>query len=314
MAKFISSIHDRINFAVKKGLSGYFPPQKITDEVHANSLDLWGEYIKEFEKTRVMDAYLRVFQNQEIVKLNNGLANYVAQDYIYYMEGINPTGFTNTVLINGNSYVAGSTDIPLAAAGYDIGFQHWIVLNTTSYATPLTVTIKVDGVQIYTGTITNAQVIVPYLFTGQKTLTVIVVGSATLTLSLWKIATTSNNTEITWLDNTKYLYRVNHPVKAPTATYPVASNFGQQLTVLPAATFNYAVISFLKKPTKPVYAFTTSGDRYIYDDANSIDFEWHEKLHPVIMERTLSNLGINMRSEAMLAFSNQQRQIEPIAK
>jgi len=309
MAKFISDLVNRVNFATKKGLSGYHSPDKIVTELHAESLNLWREYIKLFEKIRVMDTYLRVFQQQEIVQMYNGLANYSSQDYIYLMEGFNNP--TITKLIDAGSYAVGSVDIALN--GYDNGFSHWIVINTVTYAAPATVTLKLDGVQIFTGTVTNAQMIIPYTFTSQKTLTVVVAGAG-ITLSLWKITPTSNNTEILWIDNQKYLYRANHPVKTPTATYPIASNFSQQLTVLPANAFTYVGISSLKRPTKPVYAFTQSGDRYIYDDANSIDTEWSEELYDVLMERTLANLGINMRSAELVQYSNQQRQLEPIAK
>jgi hypothetical protein len=247
-----------------------------------------------------MDAYLRVFQQQEIVQLYNGLGAYQTQDYIYLMEGFNSP--TITKLVDSRSDIA-SFDIDLTV--YTRGFQHWVTLNVASYVFPLTVTLKLDGVQVYKGSITNVKTIVPFVFTTQKTLSVVITGSGTLTTSLWQIATATNNTEILWIDNQKFLYRLNHPVKGPTATYPIASNFDQQINVVPSA-FDYIAVSFLKRPTKPIYAFTTSGDRYIYDDASSQDAEWPEEILDLIMEKTLANLGINMRDERMIAYSNQQ--------
>lgn len=310
MAKLISGLVDRLNFAIKKGLSGYYAPDKITNEVHAESLNLWREYIKSFEKTRTMDPYLKVFQRQEIVQLSNGLANYLTQDYIYLMEGFNNP--TITKLQDSVVYTAPSTN-NVDISGYSQGFSHWIVMSAASFASPAVATITLDGVQIYSGSITNAQVIFPYTFTNQKTLTITVSG-ASLTFSLWQITPTSNNTEILWIDNQKFLYRINHPVKTPTATYPVASNFDQQLTVFPTTAFTYIAISYLKTPTKPVYAFTQSLDRYVYDDTNSIDVEWPQELYDILMERTLANLGINMRSSEMIQYSNSQMSKEPLAK
>lgn len=305
--KFIKNLHDRVNFAIKKGLTGYYAPQKISDEVHAESLNLWRKYIEDFEKNQTMDVYLRVFQNLEVVKLVNGIGNYLTQDYIYLMEGVIPANFSNAVIINGNTLNVGSNSQSIV--GNQSGFQYWILLNTTSYATNAQVTVQLDGTTIYSGVVTNELMYIPYNYIQQQNLTFIVSG-ASVTFSLWQITIAGNNTEIKWVENEKFLYRANHPVKGPTATYPIGSNFNQGIQVLPTNAFNYMILSTLKRPTKPVYAFTQSGDRYIYDDTNSIDFEWNESVHDVIMERTLANLGINMRSPELIQFSNSQRQLE----
>jgi len=208
MAKFIKTVVDRCNFASKKGLSGYFSPERICAELHAESMNTWRSYIKEFEKTQVMDTYTRPFQFKEEVTLTDGVGTIVSKDYLYYFEG----------------YV-----------------------------------------------------------------------SATET------------TEIKIVDDRKFLYRKNHPVKTPTIKYPVGNTFNQVLTVLPITAFPKAIISFLKKPTLPVYAYTLTGDRYLYDDANSVDWEWHDSLGDLIVDKALANLGISIRNLEMQQFSKEQR-------
>lgn len=213
MAKLIKEIVDRTNFLSKKGLSGYFSPERVCEELHAESMNTWRTYIKDFEKTQVMDTYMRPFQDSEEVVLTDGAGTIVSKDYLYYFEG----------------YVS---------------------------ATELT--------------------------------------------------------EIKMVDNRKFRYRNNHPVKTPTAKYPICSNFNQDLQVVPAATFPKVIVSFLKKPTKPVYAYTVVADRYVYSDADSVDWEWHTAIADLIIDKALANLGLNMRSLEMQQFSDKQRQLDNI--
>lgn len=73
MAKFIKSIHDRINFAIKKGLTGYISPSNIDAEVHAESLNLWKKYSALYEKDSDITAIMDVFRRPESVTLTAGV-------------------------------------------------------------------------------------------------------------------------------------------------------------------------------------------------------------------------------------------------
>lgn len=211
MAKLISTIVNRVNFATKKGLTGYHTPAQICDELHAESMNVWKNYLDQYEKNQIMDVYLRPFQNQETVNLTAGAGTVVTKDFIYYFEGVSVSG---------------------------------------------------------------------------------------------------PNIEIKDIDNKRYLYRISHPVKIPTAKYPVLSMTNQSVVVTPANAFSSIIVSYLKLPTKPVYAVDTVGDRYIYNDANSIDFEWNAALADKIIDRALAALGVNMRASEMIQYSNQQRALD----
>lgn len=211
MTKLIKSVVDRANFMAKKGLSGYFSPQRICDELHAESMNLWRAYIEKFEKTRTMDTFTRPFQGTEEVILTDGSGTIVSKDFLYLFEGY------------------------------------------------------VSATQV---------------------------------------------TEIHDVDNSRWNARINDPVKIPTAEYPVCSNTGQVLKVIPTSAFPKVIVSFLKKPTKPVYAYDLISDRYVYNDSNSIDFEWHESLHDLIVDKTLANLGISMRNLELQQFSKEQQVID----
>lgn len=210
MSKLIFDIVSRVNFATKKGLTGYHTPLQICAELHAESLNLWKNYLIDYEKNKIMDLAMRPFENTETVALTLGVGTVVTKDYVYFFEGV----------------VAGGTNI-----------------------------------------------------------------------------------EIKEIEQKKFLYRQSHAVKTPTAKYPICSMRNQTLTVIPTSDFTSVVLSFLKLPTQPVYATDPVGDRYIYNDANSIDFEWNQSYADKIIDRALANLGINMRAGEMIQFSKEQRQL-----
>lgn len=210
MAKFILEIHDRINFAIKKGLTGYIPPDKIVTEIHAESMNNWRKWIKQFEETQEISLYLDKLKGQNNVTLTSGSS-------------------------------------PLSALPVD-----------------------------------------PYITA---------------------VAVTASNKQVDPVDIGRWHERQNHPLAAPTADYPVYRLQNNTIFVLPT-TITQVTIYHIKKPTRPVFAFTLSGDRYVYDDDNSVDFEWPEILFDELMNRVLSNLGINMRDLDLLRHSLQEKTME----
>lgn len=198
---------DRINLATKKGLTSYWTPEQICNEIHAESMNVWQKYVDQFDKNKKMDVFMRPFQFTEDIIITAGNGIIVTKDYIYYIED------TNT------------------------------------------------GVEIHQ------------------------------------------------VDDKKWGYRSSHPVKTPTPEYPICNTFNQEIKVLPVS-ITSVTVSFLKKPTKPVWAYTISSGRYVYDDSSSIDFEWNEILHDPIMNRVLGNLGISARDGELLNQSARDKATE----
>lgn len=207
MAKFIFTIHNRINFAIKKGLTGYVSPDKIDQEVNAESMNLWLKYTPLFEKDSDIAAILDPFKTPETVALVSGQGTMVAAFQ-------RPIGVFD-----------------------DIASR------------------KIEIVDI-----------------------------------------------AMWAD------RINHPLKAPNTDYPVCRFENKKIFVIPTSLATCTVY-YLKYPTTAVYAFSQVGTRYVYDEANSVDFEWPVQTHDMIMNRVLQNLGLNMR-EVMLIQNSQQDKIQ----
>lgn len=70
MPKLIETIHNRVNEAILKGHTGYFSPDTIDNEIHAEVLNIWRKYVTEFEDTRIINTYLNPFIKTEDVTPN----------------------------------------------------------------------------------------------------------------------------------------------------------------------------------------------------------------------------------------------------
>lgn len=210
MAKKIKTIHDRINFAVKKGQTGYFSPTKLDDEIYAEVLNLWKKYVAEFEATQLVSTFLDPFKASEDCSPN------------------------------------GTTGIGTLTAAYQ-------------YPTAVRVI--------------------------------------------------SNGKKIDIVDRAHWDNRVNHPIEGPTADYPICTFENKQIIVRPV-NIGDVQINYLKKPTKPVYAYDNVSDRYVYNDSSSVEIEFDESLHDEIINRVLGNLGVPMREEFLVRVSQQEKMTE----
>ena len=64
---------------------------------------------------------------------------------------------------------------------------------------------------------------------------------------------------------------------------------------------------YFTKVIKPVYAYTISGTRYVYDDNNSVDVEWSAQLFPELRSKTLESLGINLREQQVIQYTEMMK-------
>jgi hypothetical protein len=209
MPKFIKTIVDRVQLANRKGLCPYYSPDQLEDEVHAESLNLWKKYIKEFEQTQIISVFLDPLRAKETVVLTAG---------------------AGTLVTSKNQYKSG------------------VLVPSTEKTVPM------------------------------------------IDIAHWGDA-------------------VNDSVRVPSTDYPICKIENAAIILRPITVASVDVY-FIKKPTKPVYAFTTSSDDYVYSDIDSIDMEWTEELHDEIMNRVLANLGISQREGEVIQYSNIEQQKE----
>jgi hypothetical protein len=90
-----------------------------------------------------------------------------------------------------------------------------------------------------------------------------------------------------------YIQRSTSP---PTSLFPVYYIQGDKFRILPSDYTSPVTISYLKKPTDPIWAYNIigSGDA-VYNESASTDFELHPSEFPNIVVRMLAYFGINLR-------------------
>ena len=111
------------------------------------------------------------------------------------------------------------------------------------------------------------------------------------------------------LESNVFIERINHPNKPPSASFPMLMMYGNNIEVLPVSIDNI-VLSYFKLPKEAVYAFTVDDDEYVYNDAQSVDWEWSKTIEDRIINRTLANLGITIKDRDLVQFSQAERMQE----
>lgn len=95
---------------------------------------------------------------------------------------------------------------------------------------------------------------------------------------------------------------LNGPDRTPIMRFEDDGTGDINIQVLPVSIAKINLYYF-KKVIRPVYAYTSSGTRYIYDDANSVDVEWSPQLFPQLRLKTLESLGINLREQQVIQYT-----------
>jgi hypothetical protein len=111
------------------------------------------------------------------------------------------------------------------------------------------------------------------------------------------------------VDQGKWDRRINHSIEFPDADNPICKFESKKIWARPID-IGELTVSYIAKPIKPVYAYDVVGDRYVYNDGNSVDVEFDELLHDDIKNRVLGNLGVPMREEFMVRNSEQKKATE----
>lgn len=93
----------------------------------------------------------------------------------------------------------------------------------------------------------------------------------------------------------------------PTNRFPKFSEFGNSLKFLPR---NLGLIEFdyFRTPVAPVWGFTTTNNRPVYNPATSTNFEWDEFAENAVAAIYLSLIGVNLKDVELSQFSQMYKQ------
>ncbi len=104
-------------------------------------------------------------------------------------------------------------------------------------------------------------------------------------------------------------YKLNSQVDPVTVTSPIAEVIAPRFIRLYPLSGYTGTVTYLRRPVKPVFAYTTISQRVIvFDEANSTNIEWREtEIVPVLL-KCLQHLGINLPDNAVNQFAEAKTQ------
>jgi len=105
--------------------------------------------------------------------------------------------------------------------------------------------------------------------------------------------------------------RLNSQIDPVTITSPIAEIVAPRfIRMYPTAAPGYTgVITYLRRPAKPVFAYTViSGRVIVFDEANSTNLEWRETEQNAVLLKALSTLGINLSDQEVVQYAEMKNQ------
>ncbi len=91
-------------------------------------------------------------------------------------------------------------------------------------------------------------------------------------------------------------------LQEPTLRFPKFSHFSDSIRFLPR-TIGLVEMDYFRTPVAPVWGFTVVNGRPVYSSAASTDFEWSQFAENSVASLYLSLIGINLREDQLLMFS-----------
>jgi hypothetical protein len=119
------------------------------------------------------------------------------------------------------------------------------------------------------------------------------------------VATGSIKYPVKFIDQGFFRRRVLDPVDPPVATNVfgmINYNSGRKIELSSQVT--PLVLTYFKRPTKPVYGTTLSSGQYIYNQSGSTDLDWSNTLYDLLVEKTLPYLGLGMKDGQIINATN----------
>lgn len=102
-------------------------------------------------------------------------------------------------------------------------------------------------------------------------------------------------------------YALTSQLRPVTSTKPIAKDNSVGFQIFPQIVQS-GFYTYLRRPNKPVYAYTLDGRNVVYDNANSVQLEFTDVYINNIISRALKFWGINMAEADIEQFAQLQTQ------
>jgi hypothetical protein len=93
----------------------------------------------------------------------------------------------------------------------------------------------------------------------------------------------------------------------PTLRFPKYSEFSDNIRILPK-NVGIVMMDYFKLPTAPVWGYTITNSRPVYNSSTSTNFDWDEFSFNNIAAIYLSLIGVNLKDGELAQFSELYKQ------
>jgi len=103
--------------------------------------------------------------------------------------------------------------------------------------------------------------------------------------------------------------RLDSQIDPVTVSSPIGEMTGKGIIQLYPKVQYTGQVTFLRRPVKPVFAYTTISQRVIvYDAANSVQLEWKESDQNAVLLKALESIGINLSDQEVAQYAEMKTQ------
>jgi hypothetical protein len=103
-----------------------------------------------------------------------------------------------------------------------------------------------------------------------------------------------NYVPVYFITHNEKALRLNSQIDYPTREVPIAINYNGYFQIYPD-TVQKIRLTYIKTPTDPIWAYTTTNSSPVYDSLNSVQFTLPEPTHLRICWKVLGYFGISLR-------------------
>ena len=133
----------------------------------------------------------------------------------------------------------------------------------------------------------------------------LVSGTGTLPADYRHLLTANVNGAVTPLDivtELEFNERVNNAITEPTTSYPILVLRDGEVEVRPTSIASIDVV-YIKEPTIPVLALTTTNGVQVNDAGSTVELEWGVEHHVDIMRGILEYIGVSIGAQDIVGYT-----------
>lgn len=108
--------------------------------------------------------------------------------------------------------------------------------------------------------------------------------------------------EVVQVDEDRLARRFSSPLDSPTLEYPMYVEDDTTIRVYPS-TITQVTMRYLRSPVTPVWGYTVTGRKPVYDPATSTNLEWDENDMFEIANRVLQLVGVSMMNNNLVNYT-----------